>query len=231
MLDIHALDIRKRPTVYMDFFKCLLQPSVVVTESDPVLSTLGSKILGLVRYECIVTKINEAKYSRVYNVHLKYIEQHIHCIVSFVISCDFEVKTMTIEAALENYLHSLVKDKEGLMKLKEWIEKCNGSDSYNIDPTPVCEEDMKESKNDCDSEEYIGIVPTESGVTFNVLVGNLSHIIVNEGIDESYADKLLREDMGKGDLYDYEEEDETAPLDNMPPSVKKNPNRMEQEND
>lgn len=117
------------------------------------------------------------------------------------------------------------------MKLKEWIEKCNGSDSYNIDPTPVCEEDMKESENDCDSEEYIGIVPTESGVTFNVLVGNLSHIVVNEGFDESYADKLLWEGMGKGDLYDYEEEDETVALDNMPPSVKKNSNRMEEEND
>lgn len=116
------------------------------------------------------------------------------------------------------------------MKLKEWIE--NGSDPYNINPTAVSEENTEQIvEDDCDSEEYIGIVPTESGVTFNVLAGNLSRIIVNEGIDESYEDKQLWEGMGKGDLYDYEEEDETVALDDMPLSVKVESDEIEEEDD
>ena len=81
-LDYYVLDIRKRPGVYSDFFNRLLKPSAVITETDPVLSTRGSRVLGLVRYYCVVSGVEELNYSREYKGYLGYIRERIDSIVS-----------------------------------------------------------------------------------------------------------------------------------------------------
>ena len=81
-LDYYVLDIRTRPGVYSDFFNRLLKPSAVITETDPVLSTLGSRVLGLVRYYCVVSGVEELNYSREYKGYLGYIRERIDSIVS-----------------------------------------------------------------------------------------------------------------------------------------------------
>ena len=70
-LDYYVLDIRKRPGVYSDFFNRLLKPS-----------TLGSRVLGLVRYYCVVSGVEELNYSREYKGYLGYIRERIDSIVS-----------------------------------------------------------------------------------------------------------------------------------------------------
>lgn len=139
---------------------------------------------------------------------------------------------MTDEAALTKYLHSLQKDREGVMKLQEWIRNNSEGGSFSAGGTAVSNQNADESaEEDCDSDGYIGIVPSESGVTVNVLAANLARLIVSDGVDESYADKVLLKAMGTADPYDYEEEDKSIDWNDMPFTVKKEPSEIEEEDD
>lgn len=131
---------------------------------------------------------------------------------------------MPDDRALRKYLNHLQKDKDGVLKLQEWIKNGSQGDSYNCANTNIYDQDEDESvAEDYDSEGYIGIVPTESGVMVNVLGSHYSRLVVTDGVNENHEGIALFKAMGYSDSYEYEEEDKNVVWDDASIAVKKEP--------